>query len=39
LERGFARAGDDENLLAFGPVIAQTMREAADLAESTEYGR
>jgi aminoglycoside phosphotransferase (APT) family kinase protein len=39
LERGFARAGDDEKLLAFGPVIAQTMREAADLAESTDYGR
>ena len=39
LERGFARAGDDEKLLAFGPVIAQTMKEAADLAESTDYGR
>jgi aminoglycoside phosphotransferase (APT) family kinase protein len=39
LERGFARAGDDEKLLAFGPVIEETMRGAADLAESTEYGR
>jgi len=37
LERGFARAGDDEKLLAYGPVIVDTMRSAAELAETTEY--
>jgi aminoglycoside phosphotransferase (APT) family kinase protein len=37
LERGFARADDDEQLLAFGPLIVDTMRNAADLAESTDY--
>ena len=37
LERGFARAGDDEKLLAFGPVIVDTMRSAAELAERTTY--
>lgn len=39
LEKGFARAGDDPKLLAFGPVIAQAMKAAADLAETTDYGR
>ena len=39
LEKGFARAGDDEKLLAFGPIIVNTMRSAAELAESTDYGR
>jgi aminoglycoside phosphotransferase (APT) family kinase protein len=39
LERGFARAGQDEKLLAFGPVIVDTMRGAAELAETTDYGR
>jgi aminoglycoside phosphotransferase (APT) family kinase protein len=39
LEKGFARAGDDEKLLAFGPIISATMRSAADLAETTDYGR
>jgi aminoglycoside phosphotransferase (APT) family kinase protein len=39
LEKGFARAGDDEKLLAFGPVITATMKSAAELAETTEYGR
>ena len=39
LERGFQRAGDDEKLLAFGPVIVECMRTAAELAESTDYGR
>jgi aminoglycoside phosphotransferase (APT) family kinase protein len=38
LERGFARAGDDERLLGYGPVIVDCMRSAADLAESTDYG-
>ena len=39
LERGFQRAGDDEKLLAFGPVIVECMRTAAELAETTDYGR
>jgi aminoglycoside phosphotransferase (APT) family kinase protein len=39
LERGFARAGDDEKLLAFGPIIVDTMKAAAELAETTDYGR
>ena len=39
LEQGYQRAGDDEKLLAFGPIVVQLMREAADLAESTGYGR
>ena len=39
LEQGFQRAGDDEKLQAFGPVIVECMRTAADLAESTDYGR
>jgi aminoglycoside phosphotransferase (APT) family kinase protein len=38
LEQGFQRAGDDEKLLAFGPVVLQLMQEAAEVAESTEYG-
>ena len=37
LEKGFARAGHDEKLLAFGPVIVDTMRAAAELAERTDY--
>jgi aminoglycoside phosphotransferase (APT) family kinase protein len=37
LEQGFQRAGEDEKLLAFGPVVLNAMREAAELAESTEY--
>ncbi len=37
LEQGFQRAGDDEKLLAFGPVILDLMRGAAELAESTDY--
>ncbi|HEX5066069.1 MAG TPA: phosphotransferase family protein [Myxococcota bacterium] len=39
LEQGFQRAGADEKLQAFGPVVLRLMREAADLAESTRYGR
>ena len=39
LERGFARAGADEKLLAFGPIIVDLMRAAAELAETTDYGR
>jgi aminoglycoside phosphotransferase (APT) family kinase protein len=37
LEQGFQRAGDDEKLLAYGPIITELMRSAADLAESTDY--
>jgi aminoglycoside phosphotransferase (APT) family kinase protein len=37
LEQGFQRAGDDEKLLAFGPVVLELMKGAADLAESTNY--
>jgi aminoglycoside phosphotransferase (APT) family kinase protein len=37
LEQGFQRAGDDEKLLAFGPIVPELMRSAAELAESTEY--
>ena len=38
LEQGFQRAGDDEKLLAFGPVVTDLMASAAELAESTDYG-
>ena len=37
LEQGFQRAGDDEKLQAFGPVVLDLMQAAADLAESTDY--
>ncbi len=37
LEQGFQRAGNDEKLLAFGPVVTDLMSSAADLAESTSY--
>jgi aminoglycoside phosphotransferase (APT) family kinase protein len=39
LEQGFQRAGDDEKLLAYGPVIVELMHSAAELAETTDYGR
>ena len=39
LEQGFQRAGDDEKLQAFGPIIVETMQGAANLAETTSYGR
>jgi aminoglycoside phosphotransferase (APT) family kinase protein len=38
LEQGFQRAGDDEKLQAFGPIVLQLMQEAADAAESADYG-
>jgi aminoglycoside phosphotransferase (APT) family kinase protein len=38
LEQGFQRAGDDEKLLAFGPIVLELMRGAAELAESSDYG-
>jgi aminoglycoside phosphotransferase (APT) family kinase protein len=37
LEQGFQRAGDDEKLNAFGPIVLDLMRGAAELAETTEY--
>jgi aminoglycoside phosphotransferase (APT) family kinase protein len=37
LEQGFQRAGDDEKLLAFGPVVTDLLASAAELAESTDY--
>ena len=39
LEQGFQRAGNDEKLQQFGPIVLDLMRAAADLAESTDYGR
>jgi aminoglycoside phosphotransferase (APT) family kinase protein len=37
LEQGYQRAGDDEKLLAFGPVVIDLMKGAAELAETTDY--
>jgi aminoglycoside phosphotransferase (APT) family kinase protein len=37
LEQGFQRSGDDEKLLAFGPIVLDLMRGAAELAETTDY--
>ena len=37
LEQGFQRAGDDEKLQAFGPVVLDLMERAAELAETTDY--
>ena len=37
LEQGYQRAGDDEKLLAFGPVVLKLFEDAAALAESTDY--
>jgi aminoglycoside phosphotransferase (APT) family kinase protein len=39
LEQGFQRAGEDEKLLAYGPIIVDLMKSAAELAETTDYGR
>ncbi len=39
LEQGYQRAQGDEKLEAFGPFVLRLMKEAADLAESTDYGR
>jgi aminoglycoside phosphotransferase (APT) family kinase protein len=38
LEQGFQRAGDDEKLQAFGPIVLDLMQGAARLAETTNYG-
>ncbi len=37
LEQGFQRAGQDEKLRAFGPIVLDLMRDAAELAETTDY--
>jgi aminoglycoside phosphotransferase (APT) family kinase protein len=37
LEQGFQRAGNDEKLLAFGPIVLDLMQSAADMAESSDY--
>jgi aminoglycoside phosphotransferase (APT) family kinase protein len=37
LEQGFQRAGDDPKLQAFGDVVLNLMREAAELAATTGY--
>ena len=41
LEQGYARAiqgtGENDKLLAFGPIVLDLIQGAADLAESTDY--
>jgi aminoglycoside phosphotransferase (APT) family kinase protein len=37
LEQGYQRAGEDEKLLAFGPIVPELMQGAAELAETTTY--
>jgi aminoglycoside phosphotransferase (APT) family kinase protein len=37
LEQGFQRAGDDEKLNAFGPIVLDLFRGAADLVATTDY--
>ena len=37
LEQGYQRAGQDEKLQAFGPIVLELMRGAAELAESSDY--
>jgi len=37
LEQGYQRRGDNEKLHAFGPIVLDLMKGAADLAESTPY--
>ncbi len=37
LEQGFQRAGDDEKLNAFGPIVLELLQGAADLAATTDY--
>jgi aminoglycoside phosphotransferase (APT) family kinase protein len=37
LEQGYQRAGDNPALQAFGPIVLEMMRNAAELAETTDY--
>ncbi len=39
LEQGYQRAGDDEKLQAFGPFVLELMEGAAEVAETSDYGR
>jgi aminoglycoside phosphotransferase (APT) family kinase protein len=39
LEQGYQRAGDDEKLQMFGPIVLELMKGAAELAETTDYHR
>src|SRR5205823_1572191 len=39
LEQGYQRAGDDEKLQMFGPIVLDLMKGAADLAATSDYGR
>jgi len=39
LEQGYQRAGADEKLRAFGPIVLRLMQQAAELAETTGYDR
>jgi aminoglycoside phosphotransferase (APT) family kinase protein len=39
LEQGYQRRGDDEKLNMFGDIVLQNMKDAAELAETTDYGR
>ena len=39
LEQGYQRRGDDEKLQAFGPIVLDLMQGAADLAETSDYGK
>ncbi len=38
LEQGYQRAGDDPKLQAFGPVVLDLLRGAAELASRSDYG-
>jgi len=37
LEQGFQRSANDEKLTAFGPIVLDLMKGAADLAATTDY--
>ena len=37
LEQGFQRAGDDDKLQAFGPIVLDLMEGAAELAMTSDY--
>jgi aminoglycoside phosphotransferase (APT) family kinase protein len=39
LEQGYQRSGVDPKLQAFGPIVLDLMKGAAELAESTPYDR
>lgn len=39
LEQGYQRAGDDEKLQAFGPIVLDLMAGAAELAAATDYAQ